>query len=144
MQHQRTVEVHIKNDKGIVMDLTKTKTTGNGVSVAVHQHDPAPLRGSSVAASGFPVSFEVFKLQKNGKWGKFDRNIFLDMKAKSIVFSSFAVKAADTYYCGSDTIYKKLVDKGENRGWMHDLIIDNIKNFDEGWLTKSIRELIAI
>ena len=126
------------------MDLTKSITTGNEAVVAKEQHDPVPLHGSGVAAGGFPVDFEVFVLNNEGRWRGFSKDVFLGMVTKYVIYAPFVVRSNGLYYCGNDSTYKMLVEKGGARRWLHDLIIDSMKDVPKNWLNRPIKELVAI
>lgn len=127
------------------MDLTKSRTsTEPEAVVAKEQHDPLPLQGSGVAAGGFPVEFETFSLNDQGKWRKMSNEAFLNMTASYAIFSPLVVKSNGLYYCGSESVYKALEDKGEARRWLHDLLLDHMKDIPNNWLQKRMRELVAI
>lgn len=126
------------------MDLTKSLSTGNEAVVAKEQHDPVPLHGSGVAAGGFPVDFEAFKL-KDGKWKPLKKEVFLGMITNHIILQPLVLKTNGVYYCGSDPVWNTLVEKGDARRWLHDLIIDCMLNdYPRNWLHLPLKELLAI
>lgn len=127
------------------MDLTKSIIpTEPEAVVAKEQHDPLPLQGSGVAAGGFPVEFETFILTDAGKWRKFSNDVLLGMRVKYVILSTMVIKSGDKYYCGGNSAWKKLEEKGDKRAWIHDLLIDMMTDVPSGWLNMPIRELIAI
>ena len=103
--------------------------------------DPSCISTSSPGGS---LPIEAFKLGADDKWKRMTLDEVRNMRVSHLCLGPWLLKQNGLYYCGNDAVYRKLEDKGDSRKWLHDFVIDRIKEYKEDWLQGPVRSVIEI